>query len=409
MPARPSLDRRRRLLQMLLGLAPCLAGAAGTRAGDATRHDLHGLGSIELPASFRLRGLDTRHGDLTPSAQLARHPGGPLVFRFDAHARNGWGGHALDPMLLQVLLFDPARPGELPERGFSIERYFSLTGHTIALDDPRWQQRVEGGGIDRQVWRWLAMNDGYAASADPRWAMCVYDTGRAVRLDLFVWRRLLERDAAEALLREALAGLRLLPARDAFFAGPDTPEARQAMLRARHVARFFDALAPLGIAPAAPGQVTLGPDAAAWLDADGQALGAVVALATLGERGIASRDDEGRPRLTLSRSLDALPAHTPMLLFRSSSDEAWRLTAVESPPRAVDWPLLPAERAHAARLGPGTMAQLVLRFHAYHPPVLDDALDVPGFLNDVQRWRDALRAGAVRGMAPEDINTGALR
>lgn len=85
---------------------------------------------------FRFLGLDNRHRDLTPAEQLARHAGGPLVFELDADARNSWGGHALDPLLLNLVLFDPAALGEQ-----HVAAFFAASS---SLRAPR---GVPGGGV----------------------------------------------------------------------------------------------------------------------------------------------------------------------------------------------------------------------------------------------------------------------
>jgi hypothetical protein len=398
----------------LLARATRLAAAGWFTTGPAhaadTVHDLHGLARLRLPARFRFRGLDTRHRDLTPAEQLARHAGGPLVFQFDADARNSWGGHALDPLLLNLVLFDPAAPGDRPERGFSITRYFSPTGGTISLDDPRWQRRSEGAGAEQRIWRTLAMDDHFGAPPEPRWALSVYDARRALRLDLFAWRSKLTREAAEALLRDALAGLDVLPTRDAFFRQGGSAESRQAALREQHVAAFFAALAPLRVPRPAPGAVSIGPDAAAWLDDDGQALRALVLLARVPPAALASLDAEGRPRLAWGDGARAeRPQRPPELLYWHSPSSRWRKTRIERDSSPADWPLLPIEAGYTARLGAPEDAHMVLQFHAYQPPVLDDALEVRGFLADAERWREALRAGALRGVPGGGVATGALR
>lgn len=401
---------RRGLLARTASLAAAGWLAAGRVHAADTVHELHGVARLRLPSRFRLRGLDTRHRDLTPAEQLARHAGGPLVFQFDADARNSWGGHALDPLLLNLVLFDPAAPADRAERGFSIARYFSPTGGTIALDDPRWQHRSEGASAGRRVWRTLAMDDHFGTAAEPRWAISVHDPGRAVRLDLFAWRSKQTREAAEALLRDALAGLDVLPARDAFFRQGGSAESRQDALREQHAAAFFAAMSPLRVSRPAPGAVSVGPEAAAWLDDDGQALRALVLLARVPAAALASLDAEGRPRLTWADDTRAeQPPRPPDLLYWHAPSARWRKTGVERSSGPADWPLLPIEAAHTARLGASEGAHLVLQFHAYQPPVLDDALEIQGFLADAERWREALRRGALRGVPREAVAAGGLQ
>jgi hypothetical protein len=89
--------------------------------------DLHCLARAPLPNAFRFLGLDGYKRQLSLAEQLARQddPRG-LLFQFDAHARNDWGGHAGDPMLLSVMM-NPAEPPAHPERRFTIGRYHSPT------------------------------------------------------------------------------------------------------------------------------------------------------------------------------------------------------------------------------------------------------------------------------------------
>jgi len=360
-----------------------LAAAAATPALAAadTVHELHGLGRLRLPPAWRMRGLDTRDRSLPPAAQLERHDARmPLVFQFNADARNSWGGHALDPLLLNLVLLNPAAPGANPERGFSIGRYGSPTGGTIPLTDPRWQRREEGEGDTKRVWRWLAMDDHFGSPGEPRWAISVYEPARAVRLDLFAWRRKLTREAAEQLLTAVLGSLQITPARATLFARAGTDHLVQ--LRERQIAACFAALAPLGVAAPAPGTVSLGLDTAAWLDDDGRALRVLRVL--------------GRLPLPLplppgTTTLPGAPQRPPEVLTWHADSARWRKSGLGRSLGPADWPLLPIEAALAARLPDREGAFLVLPFHAYQPPVLDDAAGIHAYLADAERWRAALK------------------
>lgn len=362
---------------VLLGLAAMAATPA--HAAAETPHDLHGLAQLRLPAIWRMRGLDTRDRTLPPAAQLERHDARvPLVFQFDADARNSWGGHALDPLLLNVVLLNPAAPGANPERGFSIGRYGSPTGGTIPLTDARWQRREDGEGDAKRVWRWLAMDDHFGSPGEPRWAMSVYEPARAVRLDLFAWRRRLTREAAEQLLAAALNSLQLTPARAALFARAGTDHLAQ--LRERHIAACFATLAPLGVAAPARGTVSLGPDTAAWLDDDSRSLRVLRVL--------------GRLPLPLppgTTTLPGAPQRPPEVLTWHTESARWRKSGLGRSLGPADWPLLPIEAALAARLPDREGAFLVLPFHAYQPPVLDDTAGIHDYLADAERWRAVLK------------------
>lgn len=395
--------RRRQGLAALFGGAWALAFGLPTQAlaRDATRpHGLHGLARLQLPARFRLRGLAVRDRSLSPAEQLLRHDDRRgLVFEFEAEARNDWGGHALAPLLLNVLLLDPARPAAEGEAGFSIGRYFPLTGGAIPLDDARWQQRRDTQG---RLWRRLGLRDPYGAAQEPRWALSVHDPARALRLDLFVWQKRLSADAAEALLADALTSLVLDPARDRHFAQAAQAPQRLDTRRAQQVQAFFAELAPLGVPPAGPGGVTLGPDTAAWQDGDGRALRVLRLLGRVRLDTGVPRDAAGRPRLPMTPSLvpsvapGALPAWRPSLLYRHAASGTWRKTGLDSAEGPADWPLLPIEAALAARLPDDpAVAYLVAGFHAYQPPVLDDAAGLGTFLAQAERWREALQGARV--------------
>jgi hypothetical protein len=223
------------LIGFIVGPQPAKAPRSSPAKPDAqpgNGFDLHGLARAPMPKAFRFIGLDSYNGQLRPAEQLARHddPRG-LVFRFDAHARNDWGGHARDPMLLSIVLLNPATSSATPERHFTIGRYYSPTGSTIALDDARWNERSEATAHGMRTWRWLEMNDHFSADHAPRWAVSVYEPARAVRLDLFVWRKLMSLDEARAMLTATLDTLIVHPARAAHFQRAGTHEERMACAR----------------------------------------------------------------------------------------------------------------------------------------------------------------------------------
>lgn len=388
-----TLARRGLCQRLALALAgAAVAPARAWRERPPRRFDLHGLAQVTLPERFRFIGLDTRHRSLPPAAQLERHDGqGGLVFQFEADNRNSWGGHALDPLLLNLVLFDPRQPGAAPERGFRIERYFSPTGSSIALTDARWTQHADARG---RVWRVLAMNDHFGSDAAPRWAVTAWDPALAVRAELFVWRSWMSREQALALLATTLDSLQPQPAREAFFRRTGSTEQRLVALRQQHVAGFFAALAPLGVPPAAPGAITLGIDAAAWQDDDGQALRALRVLARIELGTAVPRSPTGRPMLSRPAQAADLPGWTPELLYWHAASGSWRKTGMPHQRGPDDWPLQPIEAAVARRL-PQTAPEreggfLIASFHAYQPPVLDDVSELPGFLADAERWRVAL-------------------
>lgn len=394
---------------------PAPASATGSPALPAGQFDLHGLARVELTRAFRFRGLDTFNAHLSPAEQLARHedPRG-LVFRFDAHAKNDWGGHARDPMLLNVVLMNPRQLPADPERRFSIGRYYSPTGDTIRLDDPRWQSRREAAAGGERHWRWLEMNDHFGTDEAPRWAISVYEPARALRLDFFVWRRMMSLDEARAFLARTLDTLVVHPARDAHFQRPGTHEERMAVLRDAHVAKFFETLAPLGVARPVPGGTSVGDDTAAWFDGDGKSLRAMRVLARVPLPPDAPRDGQGRPQL--------LPAATPSpemqraglhnlplrMLYWHAESGSWRYTRLLRPTARDDWQVMDFESAVVARLADRTSVYVVYPTQAYRPPALDDAPEAAArFLADAGRWRAELLAGGILALPAQPVRLAA--
>lgn len=367
--------------------------------------DLHGLARVPLPKAFRFRGLDVYNGHLSPAEQLAQHddPHG-LVFQFDAHARNDWGGHARDPMLLNVVLMNPANPAANARRRFSIGRYYSPTGDTIPLDDPRWNEQREttAAGVER-VWRWLEMNDHFGTDEAPRWAVTVHEPARSLRLDFYVWRRMMSLDEARAFLTRTLDTLVMHAARDAHFRRPGTHEERMAAMRGARIAQFFDALAPLGVTRPAPSGVTFGPDAAGWIDPDNGTLRALRVLAQVPLPADTPRDRHGRPLLATvlkpgqypGSTMNGLPYVHLSLLYWDAGSGGWRRTELLRPTMNEAWPLQPFEREVVARLPDRHSVYFVHQTHVYRPPALDDAAEVGDFLAHAERWRTELLAGRI--------------
>lgn len=395
------------VIGVIVGPQPAKASSAAAANVDPQQgggFDLHGLARVPLPKAFRFRGLDVYNGHLSPAEQLAQHkdPQG-LVFRFDAHARNDWGGHARDPMLLNVVLMNPANPAANAQRRFSIGRYYSPTGDTIPLDDPRWNEQREttAAGVER-VWRWLEMNDHFGTDEAPRWAVTVHEPARALRLDFFVWRRMMSLDQARAFLTRTLDTLVVHAARDAHFQRPGTHEERMAVLRDANVARFFETLAPLGVARPAAGATSFGGDAAAWLKDDAKALRAMRVLAQVPLPPDVPRDDEGRPQLPLAAAPSPEVKRTGLhnlplrMLYWHADSGRWRYTRLVRPLARDDWQVMDFESAVVARLADRASVYVVYTTQAYRPPALDDAPEAATrFVAGAERWRGELLAGGI--------------
>lgn len=382
--------------------------------------DLHGLASLTLPRSYRALGLAGADRALSPAEQLARHDDGqPLVFRFTRDPSNDWGGHARDPELLNVVLLPPAALAE-PDRAlrrFSIDRYVAPTGATVPLDSPRWQ----AGGDGRLRWRVLAMDDHFGTDHAPRWAVAMLDEARGVRLDLFVWQRRMTQADALAWLRGLLDGLQVRPALAAHWAQAARPggqQARLARLREANLQAMFDALAPLGLRPPAPGDTAFAPGVATWLDDDRGAVRVLRVLASVPRDGVPV-DGRGWPRLPIVMTPGQYPGPTVggtvpaldlQILYWHAGLGRWQRSGLQRPTMQEEHPLLPFEQAVAARLertpGARDAVHVVIGEHWFHPPALDDTRRVGRLLAEAARWQAELLAGRIVG---GDVKPAMLR
>ncbi len=377
---------------------------AGSKAVEADRGpgDLHGLATIDLPKGWVSLGLAEvigPRGEMSVPEQLARHADSrAAVFRLAKDRHNDIGGHARDPELLNVVLLNPVDRTSTPLKDFSIERYYSPTGSTIPLDDPRWQSAEDG----RYRWLWLEMNDHFGTDEAPRWAIAMYDAEKHVRLDFFVWRKRYKFEQALTFLRTRLESIRIASALHAHFSQEGTYDERIAKLREANIAHFLQALAPLNVSPPANGAVTFGPSTAAWIDDDRQALRVLRLLARVPLSERTTRDQYGRPVISVQLERNQYPGATrnglPSLylgmLYWNDSTQRWHRSLLQYPTTDEQHPLLPFEETVSASLDRGS-AYFVMSTHYYRPYALDDAREINEFLDAAAFWERELAAGRI--------------
>lgn len=364
--------------------------------------DLLGLAQVELPKGFEAMGLADAPGpneNLSATERLERHlDDRAAVFRFAKDRRNDLGGHARDPILLNVVLLNPVERDPDPLLRFSIERYYSPTGSTIPLDDPRWRSDADG----TYQWRWLEMDDHFGTDNSPRWAIVLYDPSKHVRLDFFAWRKRYSLEAALDLLRTVMASVRTTPLLATHFDRTGTPAERLERSREANIARFFTALEPLGVQAPASGGISFGTSTAAWIDDDRRALRVLHILARIPEAADFKRDPFGRPvvPLRLKRgqypgpTRDGLPSLYLGMLYFDSSTGRWHRSFLQYPSAEEQHPLLPFEDSICARLDPKAI-HVVLSRHYYQPYALDDAREIDAFLADRAKWQQELLNGRI--------------
>lgn len=364
--------------------------------------DLHGLARVQLPKGYSALGLDDVPGAMTgmSDAELLERHSGPraAVFRFEKGQRMAWSGQALDPELLSIVLLNPQAPDADPLKGFSIARYYSPTGSTIPLDDPRWKTASDA----QYQWRWLEMDDHFGSDHPARLAIALLDPAKHARLDLFVWRKRYSLEAALTLLRTMMGSLRITPLRDAHFGRAGTYQERMARLRDANIARFFAALRPLGVEPPPDGGTAFGPSTAAWMDDDRGALRVLRVLASVPGADKFTRDAHRRPIIPLRLQPDQYPGPTrdglPLLdlgiLYHDARTGRWHRSFLQTATSNEQFPLLPFEQAACARLDPSAV-HVVMSAHYYQPYALDDARELGGFLAECDRWRHELLHGRI--------------
>ncbi len=389
-------------------------------AESADAGDLHGLASVVLPKGYRARGLVGADRTLSAEEQLLRHDEQrPLVFRFEKDARNDWGGNARDPELLNIVLLPPTDRADVEGalQRFSIERYYSPMGDTIPLDSPRWRS----GEDARYRWRVLAMNDHFGTDHQPRWAIAMLDPNRGVRIDFFVWQKRFKQDKALAHVRGMLDSLQVTPALDAHFAQTGGVEERLTRLRDSNLSAMFDALAPSGVQPPAPGETAFGRAVAVWLDDDRKAVRVLRLLAAvpLPHGAVkAKRDGRGRPLLPLvlqpnqypGPTLNGVPSIPLQMLYWNPALERWQRSFVQRATAQEEHPLQPFEEAVVAHLeqqpGARDTVYVTLGAHWFHPPALDDTREIKRLLDESERWQMELLAGRIVAGEVGEVDLG---
>lgn len=197
------------------------------RLGTRARVDLQGLGSAEMPVTFKpvgrvgpyTRPIGGRGEDSlgTPEAGSVR-----VTWRFVQAQYNDVGGYAADPALIDVTFFDPALAREALARvtGTTINRFYSPTDDAPDFAALAWTRQESAGGVTLRA---VGLNDVYQAGNPARWLVILVDAERRVRVDLFLWRSAYSLDAGLTLARSVAASARPnAAALAAYFAGRPT-------------------------------------------------------------------------------------------------------------------------------------------------------------------------------------------
>ena len=376
-----------------------------------SRVNLAGVATVTLPSSFNAvprGGSPARSRRDVDAASLELHRNERQVtFRFEEGQRRNITGSSLDPMLLDITLFNPAlpAPNAATITHTTIGRFYPpvnedpprFTAHFTAQ---RWLPTVTNGSA---VTHSAATNEGrgdnLVSSPPERWLVIHVDPVRRVRVDLYTWRKNYSLDEARALVRRVAESVEVTPKLREMFESVKTVDDRVASKHARAVSDAVGRLRACGITSLEPGDVAFSGTCAAWLSSDRRYLHVARAM---GRAPLAAASRE--PRQPPAFRVKDLPGRSPVLigppdfqllmLYWNADAGRW---SVEEPGRSLyddepkESPLIAAiaerltERAHVYLV---SLARYDLQFHA-------ERVAVDAFFLEADRVAAALRSGTL--------------
>ena len=378
---------------------------------QSTDHvDLAGLATIELPAGFRPvgRGQDgPRAGHFDP-ATLDRHRNDyQITFRLEQGQRTPPGGKLANPVLLQVTLFNPAKPKPDATRiSFTtIPQFYPpaandrprLDAHFTAQ---RWLDDVLTGDA---VTRVAATNEGQGDSASnrppERWLVIHVDPTRRIRVDLYALRTMYSLDAARTLVRRVAESLQATPKLAELFGGVNAAEVRDDARFESTVRWALAALDQCGIRSMGPGMVAWSDRCASWLSEDRRFLRVARAIGRIPSSAIA-KGAQGEPALTVamppgrSAKLAGPSDFRIAQLFWRDAAKGWAIAGFGDKLHSDDTPDAPLITSITPRLRDHGGVYLVA-FASYDLERAPGRVPIAEFLAEADRIATALREGTV--------------
>ncbi len=378
--------------------------AVGTKA---TRIDLLGLATIELPRGFQLVGMvdagdqpdyfySILKNEVAPHFARDRNA---ATFRLEQDQSHDWGGYLRDPVLLTVTLYNPALPAPDADtvRPVRVHSYYSLIeDQNIAADAPRWNSEREGD----LRWRWLDMDD----RGQPRWVVILTDPARHLRLDLFTWKKKYSLDEARTLLRHTATSLQTKATLAQHFQLVTSAEQRIAVLTEQRFAECERLLTELGLPRLRAGEPVLGTEIAALLEPSRYWLTVARLIGSVPLAADTPRGLQGRPEIALTLkpgqyagggTIDGLPNLKIVMLYWDDSTASWRASELQARTADEGDALSPLLQAVAAHLTDHTSAHLLRMTNVRLSPERVDPEDLPEFLSDTQIYQTDLAAGRI--------------
>jgi len=397
--------------QMLL-LTTVAASVFGLgRTQKPTRANLAGVATVELPRSFHAHGYK-RTGQKTgpnfESAELEGHRDERQVtFRFEEKQRRNMGAYFVNPVLLDITLYNPALPAPDPASipYTTIDEFYPpvdndrprLAGHFAAQ---RWLPDVRlGAAITRVAATGEGLGDELVSGPPKRWLVIHIDPVRRVRVDMYTWRKEYSLEEATALVRRVAESVEVTPRLREVLEAAKTVDDREAAKHARVVSDAVGRLQACGIASANPGEMAWSPTCGAWLSSDRRYLHVA---RTLGRVPLAAATRE--PREPPAFRVNKLPGRSPLLvgpgdfqmlmLYWDAGPGRWSVEGLESrlyddAPRED-----PLVAAIAARLTERASVSLI-SLARYDLKFWGDRVAIDAFFAESDRTAAALRAGTL--------------
>jgi hypothetical protein len=398
----------RRML-LLTTLAASVFGLGRTQ--QPSRANLAGVATVQLPRSFHAHG-PKRSGQKTgpsfdPSVLEFHRNERQITFRFEEKQRRNMGGYFLDPVLLNVTVFNPALPA--PDAASitytTIDRFYppvddDLPRFAAHFAAQRWLPDVRlGAAVTRAAATNEGRGDNVVSGPPERWLVIHVDPVRRVRVDMYAWRKEYSLDEARALVRRVAESVEVTPKLREVFEAVKTVDDREAAIHTRAVSDAVGRLRACGIASLRPGETAWTPTCAAWLSSDrrylhvARTLGRVpLAAATRAPREPpAFRVNELPNRSAL---LVGPPDFSMLMLYWDAGAARWSVEGLGSRLHDDEPRESPLVAAIAARLTERASVSLV-SLARYDLKFWAERVAVDAFLFESDRDAAALRAGTL--------------
>jgi hypothetical protein len=371
---------------------------------------LAGLATIELPSDFKPVGRvqdGPRTGNFDP-ATLGQHRNDyQITFRLEQGQRTLPGGKLANPVLLNVTLFNPAKPRPDAHRidFTTIPQFYPPAGNDRPRLDAhfaaqRWlEEEVTGDAVTRVA----ATNEGRGDSAanrpPERWLVIHVDPARRVRVDLYAWRSLHSADDARALVRRIAESVQTTPRLAELFGGAAGAEVPEDTRLETSLRAALTALSPCGVRSIGPGMVAFSDRCAAWLSDDRRSLRVARAV---GRIPVAAAKGDGRsvPELQVemppgrSAALVGPSAFRVAQLFWHDAVNGWVIGGFGDPlykDDAHDPPLITAITPYLR----DRKTIYLVALASYDLTLSPDRTPIAEFLTESDRVATALRDGTV--------------